>query len=63
MDVAGIVTDLTEESESLDSIVAALPESDWHRDTPAAGWTIAHQIAHLAATDRSALLWQYRQGI
>jgi uncharacterized protein (TIGR03084 family) len=55
-EITRIVADLTEESNSLDSIVAALPDSDWHRDTPAAGWTIAHQIAHLAATDRAALL-------
>ena len=30
--------------------------ADWTRPTPAAGWTIAHQIAHLAWTDHAALL-------
>ncbi len=28
----------------------------WATDTPAAGWTIAHQIAHLLWTDRVALI-------
>ncbi len=28
----------------------------WQRDTPAAGWTIAHQIGHLTWTDRIAVL-------
>jgi len=48
--------DLADESAELDSIVAALPDEDWARDTPAAGWTIAHQIAHLAWTDEMVLL-------
>lgn len=48
--------DLADESAELDAIVAALLEKDWATDTPAAGWTIAHQIAHLAWTDEMALL-------
>ncbi|AKS31603.1 TIGR03084 family metal-binding protein [Mycolicibacterium goodii] len=51
-----IVADLRAESDSLDALVANLPESAWATDTPASGWTIAHQIAHLLWTDRMALL-------
>jgi uncharacterized protein (TIGR03084 family) len=55
-DLTELLTDLTAECDELDALVAALPESDWRRETPAAGWTIAHQIAHLAWTDDVALL-------
>lgn len=50
-DVAGVLADLIAESADLDAIVAVAPEPDWQRDTPAAGWTIADQIGHLAWTD------------
>ena len=32
------------------------PRSGWAAATPAPGWTIAHQIAHLLWTDRVALV-------
>ena len=50
----GIVTDLQAESDSLDDLVAGL--DDWRLATPAPGWTVAHQIAHLWWTDRVSLL-------
>lgn len=50
----GIVEDLIAESAWLDGIVAPLPAQDWALATPAPGWTIAHQIAHLLWTDRVA---------
>ncbi|GGZ76160.1 TIGR03084 family metal-binding protein [Streptomyces bluensis] len=53
MDVFG---DLERESEELDALVGELSEEQWALATPAVGWTVAHQIAHLAWTDRSALL-------
>jgi uncharacterized protein (TIGR03084 family) len=56
MDIAELVADLNDESDSLDDIVAGLSDADWRRATPAAGWTIAHQIAHLAWTDRVTLM-------
>ena len=56
MDARDVVADLTAESDDLDALVASLPGSEWARPTPAAGWTIAHQIAHLAWTDRAALM-------
>src|ERR1700761_1768398 len=46
--------DLVAEGEALDALVSA--KADWTRDTPAAGWTIAHQIAHLAAADANVLI-------
>lgn len=55
-DLAGVLTDLAAESAVLDDLVAALPEAGWRRETPAAGWTIAHQIGHLAWTDEVAIL-------
>ena len=51
-----VLADLTAESAELDGRVAELPETGWATPTPAAGWTIAHQIAHLNWTDRLALL-------
>ncbi|MFE9307712.1 TIGR03084 family metal-binding protein [Streptomyces sp. NPDC088353] len=51
-----VFDDLRAESDELDRLVAGLNPGDWGRPTPAPGWSIAHQIAHLAWTDRSALL-------
>src|SRR5699024_8669857 len=45
-----------DECLDLDALVADLEPDAWSRDTPAAGWSIAHQIAHLAWTDEVALL-------
>ncbi|WP_051853255.1 TIGR03084 family metal-binding protein [Streptomyces aureocirculatus] len=54
--VTAVLDDLRAESDELDRLVAELGEGSWALDTPAPGWTIAHQIAHLAWTDRAALL-------
>lgn len=48
--------DLLAEGEALDAIVAPLTADEFTAPTPAAGWTIAHQIAHLAWTDEVALV-------
>lgn len=50
------VADLQAESDDLDVLVAPLAPADWATTTPAPGWTIAHQIAHLLWTDRVSLL-------
>ncbi|MGW7364480.1 TIGR03084 family metal-binding protein [Streptomyces sp. NPDC054841] len=55
-DPAAVLDDLRAESEELDRLVRELSEERWAAATPAAGWTIAHQIAHLAWTDDVALL-------
>src|SRR5262245_5321372 len=51
-----VLADLAAESAELDGLVADLDDAGWATPTPAAGWTIAHQIAHLAWTDRAAVL-------
>lgn len=45
-----------DECADLDALVAGLDDADWALATPAEGWTIAHQIAHLAWTDEVATL-------
>jgi uncharacterized protein (TIGR03084 family) len=50
-----MVADLRAESDELDALVDNLPAARWSDTTPAPGWTIAHQIAHLLWTDRVAL--------
>jgi uncharacterized protein (TIGR03084 family) len=52
---APMVADLRAESDELDGMVADLSADRWAEPTPAPGWTIAHQIAHLWWTDRVAL--------
>ncbi|MEV7726555.1 TIGR03084 family metal-binding protein [Streptomyces sp. NPDC087917] len=51
-----VFVDLAEEGRELDALVAELPGQEWARATPASGWSIAHQIAHLHWTDRASLL-------
>lgn len=51
--IGGLLDDLRAESADLDALVA---DADWSLPTPAAGWTIGHQISHLAWTDRMSLL-------
>ncbi|MCX4906501.1 TIGR03084 family metal-binding protein [Streptomyces sp. NBC_00878] len=55
-DLTPVFDDLRDESEELDRLVGELSEDTWALATPAAGWSVAHQIAHLTWTDRSALL-------
>ncbi|MBK1788243.1 TIGR03084 family metal-binding protein [Prauserella cavernicola] len=55
-DLEAILSDLDAESQEVDGLVAGLAAQDWARLTPAEGWTIAHQIAHLLWTDQKALL-------
>ncbi|MEW2525815.1 TIGR03084 family metal-binding protein [Streptomyces sp. NPDC047071] len=54
--VIGVLDDLRDESDELDRLVGDLEPARWALPTPAPGWTVAHQIAHLAWTDRAALL-------
>ena len=51
-----IVDDLRDESDALDALVAPLDPGGWAQPTPAPGWSIAHQIAHLLWTDRVSLM-------
>lgn len=55
-DASPLIAELEAESAELDALVADLDAADWATATPAPGWTIAHQIAHLLWTDRVAVL-------
>ncbi|GAB4589926.1 TIGR03084 family metal-binding protein [Nocardia sp. IFM 10818] len=55
-DLEALLADLTAECDDLDRLIADLDAAEWQRDTPAAGWTIAHQIGHLTWTDRIAVI-------
>lgn len=46
-----VLTDLAAEGDRLDALVAGLDEAGWHTPTPAPGWDVAAQVAHLAWTD------------
>ncbi|GAA2408587.1 TIGR03084 family metal-binding protein [Streptomyces pulveraceus] len=51
-----MIGDLRDESDELDLLVRELSAEQWSAPTPAPGWSIAHQIAHLTWTDEVALL-------
>ena len=55
-DPAVVLDDLRSESHDLDQLVGELSPEQWAAATPAEGWTVAHQIAHLAWTDAVALV-------
>lgn len=44
------------ETEALDRAVGGLGPDGWALPTPSVGWTVAHQVSHLAWTDQLALL-------
>jgi len=49
-----VLSDLATESARLETLVVDLPEAAWRTPTPAPGWDVATQIAHLAWTDEAA---------
>ncbi len=51
-----VLADLAAEGNELDQLVAGIEPGRWQEQTPSPGWTIAHQIGHLAAADRFAVL-------
>ncbi len=51
-----LLTDLKAEGDQLWSVVAGLDEADWGTPTPASGWDISTQIAHLLWTDEVAVV-------
>ncbi len=50
-----VLADLSAEGDRLDALVTSLDEAGWRTPTPAEGWTVAHQVAHLAWTDEVAV--------
>jgi uncharacterized protein (TIGR03084 family) len=51
-----VLADLAAEGNRLDALVADLDAAGWRTPTPAAGWDVATQVAHLAWTDEVATL-------
>jgi len=54
--LSGLLADLAAESAQLRAAVADLPDQRWRTPTPAEGWDVATQIAHLAWTDECAVV-------
>jgi uncharacterized protein (TIGR03084 family) len=50
-----VLADLRAEGDRLDALVAGLDDDGWHTATPAPGWDVATQVAHLLWTDEVAL--------
>ena len=55
VDTHALIEDLRTEQADLAALLDGLDGADWARPTPAPGWTIAHQVAHLAYFDGVAL--------
>ncbi|MEU7629924.1 TIGR03084 family metal-binding protein [Nocardia sp. NPDC049220] len=55
-DLEALLNDFADECADLERLVTPLAQVDWARTTPATGWTIAHQIGHLAWTDEVATI-------
>jgi uncharacterized protein (TIGR03084 family) len=56
VELAALTADLAAETAELYEVLSVLAEPDWARETPAAGWTIRDQAAHLAFFDDAAVL-------
>ncbi|GAA1913356.1 TIGR03084 family metal-binding protein [Nocardioides hwasunensis] len=50
-----VLADLEAEGDALEWLVADLDADGWHTPTPAPGWDVAAQVAHLTWTDEAAL--------
>jgi uncharacterized protein (TIGR03084 family) len=50
-----VLDDLAAEGDRLDRLVAGLDDDSWRTPTPAPGWDVATQVAHLTWTDEVAL--------
>ena len=55
-DASATIARFSEECEGLEALIAPLTDSEFATPTPAIGWDIAHQVAHLCWTDEVALL-------
>ncbi len=52
----GLLDDLEAEGDDLRTTIERMGPSGWTAQTPAAGWTVATQVAHLLWTDEVAVL-------
>jgi uncharacterized protein (TIGR03084 family) len=55
-DIDALGRDALAEHDDVRGILEGIPEADWDRPTPAAGWTVRDQISHLAYFDGAARL-------
>ena len=55
-DIEALGRDALAEHDDVRAILAGIPEEDWERPTPAAGWTVRDQLSHLAYFDGAARL-------
>ncbi|MFI6574904.1 TIGR03084 family metal-binding protein [Nocardiopsis sp. NPDC050513] len=53
-ELPAVIDDLAAEAAQIDALVADLEPADWARETPARGWTVADQVAHLCFVFRLA---------
>ena len=51
-----LLDDLKAESDRLWNVVSGLDDDGWDTPTPASGWTVATQVAHLLWTDETSVL-------
>ncbi|MBA0125327.1 TIGR03084 family protein [Haloechinothrix sp. YIM 98757] len=54
MELEDVISDLAAEGQEVDKMVADIHPATWTLATPAPGWSIAHQIGHLAFIFRIA---------
>jgi uncharacterized protein (TIGR03084 family) len=54
--LGALVADLAAESADLYELLSVLAEPEWALETPARGWTVRDQAAHLAYFDEAAVL-------
>jgi uncharacterized protein (TIGR03084 family) len=55
-DLEALGRDAIAEHDDLRAMLVGIPEADWERPTPAAGWTVRDQLSHLAYFDGAARL-------
>jgi uncharacterized protein (TIGR03084 family) len=55
IDLQDLLRDLEQEGDQLEAVLTGIGPGDWDRPTPAPGWAVRHQIAHLAWTDAALL--------
>ena len=53
---ADVLDDLEAEEDELDALLAPVADAAWETPTPAEGWTVRDQIAHLAFSEELASL-------
>src|ERR1700748_834377 len=49
-----VIATLVAEGDSVDRLVADIDDAQWSLPTPAPGWTVRHQVAHLCFVYRLA---------